>query len=214
MTARGTYNQEGENVYLWKNLDNTFEYVSAVGGTGATSETYYSTGAERDVPGKSGTNGINRQTGGGGSGSLDQGDTSYKFYAVSGAGASGTSYSGGSGGGDLSVNYRNGTHKANSASPNGGAGGNGYGLRYSSSWATRYASGGAGNPGGIGASNGNGNDQRYNGQTGTGAWTGSLIASVLEMDKKKSFLAILVGVIMASIIMMIISFGLVSNIVK
>ena len=49
---------------------------------------------------------------------------------------------------------------------------------------------------------------------GTGAWTGSLIASVLEMDKKKSFLAILVGVIMASIIMMIISFGLVSNIVK
>lgn len=49
---------------------------------------------------------------------------------------------------------------------------------------------------------------------GTGAWTGSLIASVLEMDKKKSFLAILLGVIMASIIMMIISFGLVSNIVK
>ena len=49
---------------------------------------------------------------------------------------------------------------------------------------------------------------------GTGAWTGSLIASVLEMDKKKSFLAIFAGVIMASIIMMIVSFGLVSNIVK
>ena len=49
---------------------------------------------------------------------------------------------------------------------------------------------------------------------GTGAWTGSLIASVLEMDKKKSFLAILVGVIMASIIMMIISFGLVVNVVR
>ena len=168
MTARGTYNQEGENVYLWKNRDNTYEYVPAVGGTGATSETYYSTGAERSIPGKPGTNGINRQTGGGGSGSLNQGDTSYKFYSVSGAGSDGTSYSGGSGGGGLSVNYRNGTHKANSASPNGGAGGNGYGLRYSSSWTTRYASGGAGNPGGIGASNGNGNDQRYNGQTGTG----------------------------------------------
>ena len=168
MTARGTYNQEGENVYLWKNRDNTYEYVPAVGGTGATSETYYSTGAERSIPGKPGTNGINRQTGGGGSGSLNQGDTSYKFYSVSGAGSDGTSYSGGSGGGGLSVNYRNGIHKANSASPNGGAGGNGYGLRYSSSWTTRYASGGAGNPGGIGASNGNGNDQRYNGQTGTG----------------------------------------------
>ena len=49
---------------------------------------------------------------------------------------------------------------------------------------------------------------------GTGAWTGSLIASVLEMDKKKSFLTIFAGVIMASIIMMIVSFGLVSNIVK
>ena len=42
---------------------------------------------------------------------------------------------------------------------------------------------------------------------GTGAWTGSLIASVLEMDRKKSFLAILIGVFMASIIMMLISFG-------
>ena len=43
---------------------------------------------------------------------------------------------------------------------------------------------------------------------GTGAWTGSLIASVLEMDRKKAFLAIILGVIMASIIMMLISFGL------
>lgn len=42
---------------------------------------------------------------------------------------------------------------------------------------------------------------------GTGAWTGTLIASVLEMDRKKSFLAIIVGVIMASVIMMLISFG-------
>ena len=43
---------------------------------------------------------------------------------------------------------------------------------------------------------------------GTGAWTGSLIASVLEMDRKKSFIAIIIGVVMASIIMMLISFGL------
>lgn len=43
---------------------------------------------------------------------------------------------------------------------------------------------------------------------GTGAWTGSLIASVLGMDKKKSFIAITIGVVMASIIMMLISFGL------
>ena len=48
---------------------------------------------------------------------------------------------------------------------------------------------------------------------GTGAWTGSLIASVLEMDKKKTFLAVLLGVFMASIIMMILSFGILANIV-
>lgn len=49
---------------------------------------------------------------------------------------------------------------------------------------------------------------------GTGAWTGSLIASVLEMNKKKTFLAVCVGVIMASIIMMILSFGVIANIVR
>lgn len=48
---------------------------------------------------------------------------------------------------------------------------------------------------------------------GTGAWTGSLIASVLELDKKKTFIAVVVGVFMASIIMMILSFGLLARIV-
>ena len=47
---------------------------------------------------------------------------------------------------------------------------------------------------------------------GTGAWTGCLIAAVLEMDKKKSFLAALLGVFIASVIMMLLSFGLLSNI--
>lgn len=48
---------------------------------------------------------------------------------------------------------------------------------------------------------------------GTGAWTGSIIAAFLEMDRKKAFLAVLLGMIMASIIMMIISFGLIKSIV-
>ena len=48
---------------------------------------------------------------------------------------------------------------------------------------------------------------------GTGAWTGSLIASVLELDKKKTFLAVLIGIFMASIIMMLISFGVLANII-
>jgi Predicted membrane protein len=46
---------------------------------------------------------------------------------------------------------------------------------------------------------------------GTGAWTGGLIASVLEMDKKKSFISIFAGVLIASIIMMIFSYGLLAN---
>lgn len=48
---------------------------------------------------------------------------------------------------------------------------------------------------------------------GTGAWTGSLIATLLRMDKKKAFLATLIGVIMASIIMMIISYGIIGNLI-
>lgn len=49
---------------------------------------------------------------------------------------------------------------------------------------------------------------------GTGAWTGCLVASVLEMDKKKSFIAAMIGVLMASLIMMIISFGLLREIIN
>lgn len=47
---------------------------------------------------------------------------------------------------------------------------------------------------------------------GTGAWTGCLIATILRMDKKKAFLAAALGVIMASIIMMLISYGVLANI--
>lgn len=49
---------------------------------------------------------------------------------------------------------------------------------------------------------------------GTGAWTGCLIAAVLEMNKKKSFIAIMLGIIMASIIMMLLSYGIIGNLLK
>ena len=48
---------------------------------------------------------------------------------------------------------------------------------------------------------------------GTGAWTGSLIASLLEIDIKKSSIAILCGIIIATVIMYIVSYGLVGNLV-
>lgn len=43
---------------------------------------------------------------------------------------------------------------------------------------------------------------------GTGAWTGSLIAALLEMDIKKAVISELVGVAIATIIMSIVSYGL------
>ena len=43
---------------------------------------------------------------------------------------------------------------------------------------------------------------------GTGAWTGSLAASILDMDFKKSVLAVMCGVILAGIIMGLVSFGI------
>lgn len=46
---------------------------------------------------------------------------------------------------------------------------------------------------------------------GTGAWTGALVASVMGMNKKKAMLAILIGIILASIIMMFLSYGLLNN---
>ena len=48
---------------------------------------------------------------------------------------------------------------------------------------------------------------------GTGAWTGCLVAAVLEMDRKKSFFAAMIGILIASIIMMVLSFGLLKGII-
>lgn len=47
---------------------------------------------------------------------------------------------------------------------------------------------------------------------GTGVWTGCFLASLLNMDKKKSFLAAVAGVFMAACIMQILSFGIIKNI--
>lgn len=49
---------------------------------------------------------------------------------------------------------------------------------------------------------------------GTGAWTGSLIAALINMDKKKAMLAAFLGVILAGIIMSIFSYGILGNIIK
>ena len=49
---------------------------------------------------------------------------------------------------------------------------------------------------------------------GTGAWTGSMIASLMGMERKKAFVAIALGILGAGIIMSIFSYGILSNIIK
>ena len=49
---------------------------------------------------------------------------------------------------------------------------------------------------------------------GTGAWTGSLIAALLEVDFKKAILAVLLGIAMATIIMSVVSYGLLEAIIS
>ena len=94
MTARGA-KAEGQNVYLWQNEDESYEYVPAVGANG---------GARKDSGiGNNGNDGVDRQTGGGASG----GGRTYYNLGTGGAGASGTSYSGGTGGGRSNWNFIN-----------------------------------------------------------------------------------------------------------
>lgn len=92
MTARGA-KAEGEDIYLWKNKDGKYEYVPSKGGNGGKSVSKKSSSAAK-TNGNSGSNGTNRQTGGGGAGSIY---VNRSYTVTSGAGASGTSYSGGSG---------------------------------------------------------------------------------------------------------------------
>ena len=49
---------------------------------------------------------------------------------------------------------------------------------------------------------------------GTGAWTGSLVASLLHMKIRKSFPAILLGIMIATVIMSLLSYGLIGAILQ
>lgn len=49
---------------------------------------------------------------------------------------------------------------------------------------------------------------------GTGAWTGTLIASMINMDKKKALVASILGVVLAGIIMLIMSYGVLGAIIR
>ena len=133
LTNKGTVDNShgakavGQNVYLWKNTDGSYEYVPKVGGAGG------GLSANAYKPGNSGTAGTGRQTGGGGSGA--------NGYFKSGSGSAGTSYSGGTGGGSGYFDI-----EGKDGNANGGAGGNSEPTNVNSK---EYV-GGAGNPGGNG----------------------------------------------------------------
>lgn len=141
MTARGA-KAEGQDVYLWKNSDNSYEFVPAVGASGADKAKITTSGfwgGTFSAVGKAGNNSINRQTAGGGSGAaIANGDeySSTRRTSISGAGASGTSYSGGTDGnvgskgsdgtGGLLIIYANNIINNSIIESNGSNGGTGY----------------------------------------------------------------------------------------
>ena len=49
---------------------------------------------------------------------------------------------------------------------------------------------------------------------GSGAWTGCFLAVLLGLDKKKSFFAALLGVVIAAIIMLLVSYGLLKGVLN
>lgn len=145
MTARGA-KAVGEDVYLFKNkTTNTFEYIPAIGGAGGAAYYINVDVAWHNGPtlnGNKGANGINRSTGGGGSGQglRDSGGT-----VSIGRGGNGTSYSGGTGSGGATTRDYNGAtgdRGSGSGSDIGGPGSAGV------SGSSENSSSGVGNPSG------------------------------------------------------------------
>ena len=133
--------------------------IGAEGGAGAPrAVTTGSSVVNSSRHGIAGSPGANGACGGGGSGRANK---HYGPSAYSGAGAAGTTWSGGAGGGGIDVNSVGGY--AQNGAGNGGKGGDG---RADGGGAGRGAGGGAGNPGGSGQSYGD--RWANNGQSGAG----------------------------------------------
>ncbi len=167
MTGKGA-KAVGQDVFLWKNQGGTYEYVPAEGAIGGASVYRGSNGT---TGGNKGYDGTLRQTGGGGSGAARH---HIDKSTSSGAGAKGSSYSGGTGGGssDVRREYRS---DAGAGADNGGIGG--YGIATYSSG--HGATGGTGNPGGV--------VYRYSGASGSNGSNGTgglLIIYGNEIDNK------------------------------
>ena len=133
MTARGCIG-EGKNIYLCR-LNDTLQYIPAVGGSGGASCHPLSSTRYSGLAGYESS--TSRGTGGGGSGG-----SWYDSVAWSGRGGNGTSFSGGAGGGSTT---RASSIAVQNGSDIGGAGGNG-----NKPTSNNRSGGGVGNPGGHG----------------------------------------------------------------
>lgn len=143
MTARGAV-AIGQDIYLYKSNNGTYEYIPANGMNGGNGVITYGT---TFYYGYNGANGISRKTGGGGAGGARSGSGATNRYGTGGNGAYGTSYSGGAAGGAGIATYEYTHPKGENGADNGGKGGKGIALD-NLSWVG--AGGGAGNPGGVG----------------------------------------------------------------
>ena len=165
--SHGAY-AEGQDVYLYSNSNGSYEFVPAQGGLGGEKKSGTNSTANHTMvyAGNSGqASSVARGTGGGASGGVYV-NYDHTETGISGAGARGTSYSGGSGGGMVASVWGSNV-SAQDGAPNGGAGGNAKG-----SWNNYVAVGGTGNPGGNGSVGTGGsnsaNNSGTNGKKGTG----------------------------------------------
>ena len=160
MTARGA-KAVGQDVYLWRNSDGSYEYVPKTGGAGGAAAY---TGNQTVVYGRKGQDGINRQTGGGGTGA----GRNWMASIYIGRGGYGTSYSGGAGSGASNSDGSGGSYAASSAGSDvGGAGSTGIVRSSNGSGYAQISVGGTGNPSG-GSQGYRAGYATYNAKNGTG----------------------------------------------
>lgn len=180
MTARGTYNQAGEDVYLWKDKNGNLEYVPANGASGLPKFQSNSAGLGTQANGKKGNNGSNRQTGGGGQGGNIYNALNGSPNGYVGATTGGTSYSGGNGSGGVVSTNRSATSGSETVATftNGGPG---YAYNPTTSGISWFAGGGAGTVGGNSAyfNRSATSDTTPKGGTGTG---GLLVIYANQLD--------------------------------
>jgi len=140
MTSRGCIS-EGKDIFLYDDIVDGMQYVPAKGATGGNA--FYIPSGDHWYNGVNGANGINRQSGGGGTGS----GRNYSSTVYVGRGGYGTSFSGGSGSGASQSDGGGGWPAYSADDPdNGGKGTNGIVHSSNGSGYGQLCTSGQGNP--------------------------------------------------------------------